>query len=103
MTTEPVTLRSANELLAVVPYLLGFHPSDSIVALCMRERRIGLIQRIDIPRREYQHLTAAALMPALVANDPDAIVILGNESRDTVAGVCAIIGAFAILPVKGVR
>jgi Domain of unknown function (DUF4192) len=81
MTTN-MKLRSPNELLAVVPYLLGFHPSDSIVALSMRDRRIGLIQRIDIPRPEHQHLTASALLPALVADDPDAIVILGYESRE---------------------
>jgi hypothetical protein len=43
------SLRSLGDLLAVVPYLLGFHPTDSLVLLGIRGRRIVLQLRDDLP------------------------------------------------------
>jgi hypothetical protein len=43
------TLRSLGDLLAVVPYLLGFHPTDSLVLLALRDRRIVFQVRADLP------------------------------------------------------
>jgi hypothetical protein len=35
VTTHAIKLTSPHELLAVVPYLLGFCPTNSIVTLCL--------------------------------------------------------------------
>jgi len=31
---------SSHEFLAAVPYLLGFHPADSVVVVAFRDRRV---------------------------------------------------------------
>ena len=46
-----MTVRHASDLLAVIPYLVGFHPSESIVAVLMRSGKVALTMRVDLPRR----------------------------------------------------
>ena len=82
MTTNAVTLTSPQELLALVPYLLGFSPSRSVMLLCLRDRRLGLIQRLDLPRPEHAQDVVSALLPALVKEDPDAVILLGFEDQE---------------------
>lgn len=53
MTTTPalehLALRSPDALLSALPYLLGFHPVESAVVVWLSERRILLVQRMDLP------------------------------------------------------
>ena len=70
MTTNAIKLTSPHELLAVVPYLLGFNPTNSIMVLCLRDRRLGLTQRLDLPRPENAHDVASALLPSLIDREP---------------------------------
>lgn len=46
-----IRLGSPADLVDAVPYLLGFHPQDSIVLIAVRgaRRRIGLTLRLDLP------------------------------------------------------
>jgi hypothetical protein len=44
------TLTSAHDLITAVPFLIGFHPTNSIVLVSVKEDSIGLAMRIDIPR-----------------------------------------------------
>lgn len=44
-----LTVRSTGDLIAAVPYLLGFHPADSIVVVAMRDRRVVFAARADLP------------------------------------------------------
>jgi hypothetical protein len=44
-----LTLRQPDELLAIIPYLVGFHPDESIVAVLVRSGQIVLAARIDLP------------------------------------------------------
>jgi Domain of unknown function (DUF4192) len=37
------------ELLAIIPYLVGFHPEESIVAVFIKSGRIRLTARMDLP------------------------------------------------------
>jgi Domain of unknown function (DUF4192) len=48
---EPPTLtvRSPADLLAVVPYLLGFYPSDSVVVVALHKRQLVFAARADLP------------------------------------------------------
>ncbi|MDR1807775.1 MAG: DUF4192 domain-containing protein [Propionibacteriaceae bacterium] len=41
-------LHEPAELVAAVPYLLGFHPADSAVLLCLDDRRLVLMTRVDL-------------------------------------------------------
>ena len=44
------TLTSPHDLLAAVPFLVGYHPDDSLVVIALREEEIGMAMRIDFPR-----------------------------------------------------
>lgn len=50
MTTDSPTyvLTERADLLGYVPYLLGFHPADSVVVLGLTDRRIGVAARADL-------------------------------------------------------
>jgi len=54
MTSTPagqprLTVRSPADLLAAVPYLLGFHPTDSLVVVALRDKKIIFAARGDLP------------------------------------------------------
>ena len=90
--TAPVTrLRNPGELLAALPYLIGFHPRDSLLFIAFggsSGRRIELTQRVDLPRTD----DAAAVCGALAANtlrvSPAgvAVVVVGGD-RAVAGGV----------------
>jgi hypothetical protein len=42
-------VRRPDELLAIIPYLVGFHPEESIVAVFIKSGRVLLTARMDIP------------------------------------------------------
>ncbi len=43
-----VRARSEHDLLAALPYLLGYHPVDSVVLIGMLDNRVGPTARVDI-------------------------------------------------------
>lgn len=43
------TLTSAHDLITAVPFLIGFHPTNSIVLISVKEGAIGVAMRIDLP------------------------------------------------------
>lgn len=45
-------VRRPSDFLAVIPYLVGFHPDESVVALLFRHGRVLLTARIDLPPPE---------------------------------------------------
>ena len=66
MTISSIRLTSPQELLAIVPFVLGFNPTNSIMVLCLTDRRLGLMQRLDLPNPEQAKNVASALLPSLV-------------------------------------
>lgn len=44
-----VSITDAAGLIAAVPLLLGFRPTESLVVLCVRNRRLGPVMRVDLP------------------------------------------------------
>ncbi len=49
--TSTISLSGVDGLLSAVPALLGFHPAESLVLLCLAgpRRRVGPVLRIDLP------------------------------------------------------
>jgi Domain of unknown function (DUF4192) len=80
MTTH-TTLRSPAELLAVVPYILGYHPTNSVVLMCLRNHQLGLTQRLDLPQPDQVHKVVPALLPSLLAESPDRVLLIGYEDH----------------------
>src|SRR5665647_3758970 len=76
MAANTINLKSPHELLAIVPFVLGFRPAHSIVVLCLSHHRLGLTQRLDLPRPEHARQVALALMPSLIVEDPESVVLI---------------------------
>jgi hypothetical protein len=92
-TEVKVTLRGPAELADALPYLLGFHPTDSVVLVAVHGEhgRFGGRVRVGLPENPADWPTAAAhLAECLVRNStlrvarPDAVVVF--LCQDPVAG-----------------
>ncbi len=83
MTTNPeptvIKLRTPPDIVAAMPVLIGFHPSESLVLMCMHgpRKRAGLTMRVDLPHPN-DHPRLAAEMAARCA----------HERADAVIAVC---------------
>src|SRR4051812_23652847 len=70
-------MRDPGELLAALPYLLGFHPRDSLVVLAFggrSGRRVGLTQRVDLPPPEHVAAVCAAMAGNVLFGRPTGVV-----------------------------
>lgn len=86
MSAAVISLSSPVDVLSVVSHLLGFHPSQSLVLVCLRSHgkgaRVGLVARIDLPAEGQAAEAADALLPALAREDPDAAVVIAYGTAD---------------------
>jgi len=78
MTSSAVVLRTCADLLSSVPYLLGFHPTDSVVVVALRGGRVRFAARGDLPG-------AAPGGPPLGAVAARFVALLARERADAVA------------------
>jgi hypothetical protein len=77
-TGSRIRLRSCADLLAGVPYLLGFHPTDSIVAVALRRGVIAFAARGDLPGPALPAGAVAARFVALLVRErADAVLLIG--------------------------
>ena len=80
-------LRSLDELLAVVPYLLGFHPVGSAVLLGLRDKRIVFQVRGDLPPPVEASRFAEYHAELLVRQRAASAVVLGYGAGPAVTPV----------------
>jgi hypothetical protein len=85
------TLTSPHDLLAAIPFLIGYHPSDSLVLVAIKGDLVSMAMRIDYPHQENSdaydllahHLKLdgadAALMLAYVPSDKPEIYETGTD------------------------
>ncbi|MFF7729146.1 DUF4192 domain-containing protein [Streptomyces sp. NPDC008001] len=92
---QQVTLRSPAELADALPYLLGFHPTDSVVLVALHgdRGRFGGRLRLGIPRsgEEWPEVCDQLAETLLTGsskrgNRPDGVVIFFCQDPDTAAG-----------------
>lgn len=98
-TDAIVRLRSRAELIATLPYLLGYQIEDSLVVVAVDDGRLGVIQRFDLTGARCTGPVRGALdvvRRTLNRDDPEAVVIVAYETapnagtalRRAVAGLC---------------
>ncbi len=46
------TLTSPHDLLAAIPFLIGYHPSDSLVLVAIKGDLVSMAMRVDYPQNE---------------------------------------------------
>lgn len=78
--TSPLALRSPADLVAAIPFLLGFHPSDSVVVVGLRARHVVFAARGDLgePPGFVEHVTSVVLRQDI---DAAAVVGYGTDER----------------------
>ncbi|MBK9101342.1 MAG: DUF4192 domain-containing protein [Austwickia sp.] len=81
-TVTRLALRSRPDRIVTLPYLLGFHLRDSLVVAALHGSRLGLIQRIDVPRAGARSARSSlqVLRQMLIREDPDGVVLVAYES-----------------------
>src|SRR5258706_12674607 len=90
-------VRSPADLLALLPYLIGYTPVDSIVAVALDRGQIIFTARIDLPAdasgteahggatdESHAYETAATLAAATVRQNPTSVVLVGYGTQDRV-------------------
>lgn len=77
--TTTARARTAADLLVLLPYQLGYHPTRSVVVTLMHGRRLGMIQRLDHAPPEDAEAVAVMAMDVAERQGPDAVVIAGFE------------------------
>jgi hypothetical protein len=60
-----LSVRSTVDLLAIVPYLLGFHPTESLVVVAMRRGQMVFAARADLPGSRASAAARTALADQL--------------------------------------
>ena len=83
------TLTSPHDLLAAIPFLIGYHPENSLVLVALKDDSVGMAMRVDMPTdiapESYDLLAShfqreaadAALIVAYIdsQSDPEAVLI----------------------------
>ena len=77
---NPIRLRGPADVLAVLPFQLGYHPHEAVVVVAVSHRSIGLVQRLDLPPADDVAAAVGALLPALERESPEAVLLVGYES-----------------------
>jgi hypothetical protein len=87
MTSSPISVQSAADILAYIPHALGFAPEESFVLLTMHGKRLGATLRIDA----LQHSNPAEFAKTIVgylSNDPaaDGALFILYSNQPTIDG-----------------
>jgi hypothetical protein len=69
-----ITACSSAEAVAVAPYLLGFHPNDSLVVLGMLGHAVDFAVRYDLPAQVADFTEAAEV---IARQGPDRVILIG--------------------------
>ena len=80
-----IKLSSPSDIVTAVPVVLGFHPAESLVVMCLSgpRRRQGLTMRIDLPEPQHDDTLAADLVHRAERDDAEAVVaVCYTESPD---------------------
>ena len=79
--TADITLRGPGDVLAVLPYQLGYHPRRCVVAVSLRGRSVGLVARTDLPPDDDVASTVGALLGPLCRDGATSVIVIGYEDE----------------------
>ncbi|MGN6753339.1 MAG: DUF4192 domain-containing protein [Intrasporangium sp.] len=82
MEQQKISLTGPPDLLAVIPYHLGFHPARSVVVVCLNGKRMGLVVRLDVVADLSEaSAVAASILHVLRREAPDGVMVIGYEDE----------------------
>ncbi|MFU8851331.1 DUF4192 domain-containing protein [Micromonospora sp. SL1-18] len=88
-----LAVRSPGDLVAAVPYLLGFHPAESVVVVALRGRRVVFAARGDLPEPGADPRPAARHLAQVVARQgTESATVIGYGPAARVTGAVDAVG-----------
>jgi hypothetical protein len=73
-----LSLREPTDVLAAIPYLVGFHPTDSLVVLALRGKRLVFAGRADLPPAgSPAHDEIGYLVEVMLRQDATGAIVVG--------------------------
>lgn len=86
-SSDVVRVSGPQGIIGSIPYLLGFHPTESLVMLCLRgeRNRLGPVLRVDLPPGGHSaRVQLARYLAAQAQQHADsAVLVCFSESPDT--------------------
>ena len=79
--TADITLRGPGDVVAILPYQLGYHPHDSVVVISLRGKRVGLVARADLPPERFVAEVVASLLGPLLRDGATSVIVVGYEDH----------------------
>jgi hypothetical protein len=73
-------VRRPDELLAMIPYLIGFHPDESLVAVYVRSGRVILTTRSDLPEQPSADAVAEQIDALAKREKADALALVAYSA-----------------------
>jgi hypothetical protein len=91
--TQPrLRIKTTPDVLAAIPYLLGFHPADCIVVLALRDRRVLFVMRHDL-----SDVDPGMVADLLIEHGTEDAFVVGYGEQPQVVGVApAVAGALRL-------
>lgn len=78
MTTHTATqLTTPHDLLAAVPFMVGYHPKNSLVAMALREEKVVMAMRVDFPNSDLMASTSTTIATHLLREAATEAIIVG--------------------------
>jgi hypothetical protein len=74
---EPITASCPADLLAAVPYLLGFHPENSVVVTALRRQQMIFAARADLPPPDAAREVAGYLAAVVARQQCGRAMVIG--------------------------
>ena len=103
MTTHTATaLTSPHDLLAAVPFMVGYHPKDSLVAMALRDDKVVMAMRVDFPEPDLILATSETIAMHLIREQASEAIVVGylpakTIESDSLATVREVIGRHKIV------
>jgi hypothetical protein len=91
--TLATQLHSPRDLISAIPFLIGYHPKNSLVVISINDGAIGMAMRMDYPESDHHAIATSAVTLAshvkreradaaiIVAYLPDAVNFDGEGTR----------------------
>jgi Domain of unknown function (DUF4192) len=80
MSKQSIRLAGPADILGIVPYLVGFHPAEAIVALLIRSGTVMLTMRVDMPPAEEAANLSAMITWIADQHGAEELVVVGYSS-----------------------
>ena len=91
MRTSPYVARTPEDLIALVPFVLGFHPTESVVLLTFGAAGGSFHARVDLPDGPDDRAEVCAVLCNAVRRNraPTTAVIVFSDEEQRSAAICA--------------